>query len=159
MSGEASAAVDDVIGELTILLGELADPVLLVLDDYHLIESATVRRAVALLVDGLPERAHVIIATRADPALPLARLRARAELVEIRADALRFTQQEAAEFFAERMGLALAGPDVESLVARTEGWPAALQLAGLSLAGRADRSAFVRDFAATHRFVLDFISD
>ena len=152
------ADASDVITEIAAMLGERS-PSLLVLDDYHLIVSVEVQRAVSLLLERLPDHAHLAISTRVDPALPLARLRARGELLEVRADALRFTTEEARAFFAERMGLALADADVEMLVARTEGWPAVLQLVGLSLAGRADASSYVRDFAATHRFVLDFIAE
>jgi LuxR family maltose regulon positive regulatory protein len=154
-----SVDVPDAIGEVATILAERPEPSLLVLDDYHLIEAAEVQRAVSILLDRLPAQAHLVIATRMDPALPLARLRARGELLEVRVDSLRFTTEEARSFFAERMGLALSDSDVETLVARTEGWPALLQLAGLSLAGRTDVSRYVRDFAATHRFVLDFITE
>ncbi len=160
VAGEApSADVPDVIDEIATILAERPEPWVLVLDDYHLIEAADVQRAVSILLDRLPPQAHLVIATRVDPALPLARLRARGELLEVRADALRFTTEEARSFLAERMGLALSDSDVETLVARTEGWPAVLQLAGLSLTGRADVSSYVHDFAATHRFVLDFITE
>ena len=153
-----AADAPDVIAEIAAMVAERS-PSLLVLDDYHLIVSAEVQRDVSLLLDRLPSHVHLAILTRVDPALPLARLRARGELLEVRADALRFTTLEARSFLAERMGLAMADADVEVLVARTEGWPAVLQLAGLSLSGRADASSFVRDFAATHRFVLDFIAE
>ncbi len=154
-----SADASDVIGEVATLLAERPEPILLVFDDYHLIEAGEAQRAVSRLLGQLPEQAHLVIATRVDPALPLARLRARGDLLEVRAEALRFTVEEARSFFAERMGLALSDADVEALVARTEGWPAVLQLAGLSLAGRPDVSSYIRDFAGTHRFVLDFITE
>ena len=147
----------EVVGELATRLADCPGPSVLVLDDYHLITSAAVQRAVALLLERLPAQAHLVIATRADPALPLARLRARGELLEVRADALRFTTDEARAFFAERMGLELSESDLATLVARTEGWPAVLQLAGLSLAGRTDVPSHVRDFAAAHRYVLDYV--
>ncbi len=147
----------DVVGELAMVLAESPGPSILVLDDYHLISSPAVHRAVGLLVERLPAQAHLVIATRVDPGLPLARLRARGELLEVRADALRFTTEEARGFFAERMGLELSAADVEALTSRAEGWPAVLQLAGLSLAHRPDVSAGVRDFSATHRFVLDYV--
>ena len=160
LAGEArSADPHDVIVEVATILGERSGPSVLVLDDYHLIKAAEVQRAVSSLLDLLPAQAHLVIATRMDPALPLARLRARGELLEVRAEALRFTTEEARSFFAERMRLALSDSDVETLVARSEGWPAVLQLAGLSLVGRTDVSGYVRDFAATHRFVLDFITE
>jgi LuxR family transcriptional regulator, maltose regulon positive regulatory protein len=154
-----SAEVPAVIAEVATILAETPEPSLLVLDDYHVIEAGEVQRAVAILLDLVPPQAHLVIATRVDPALPLARLRARAELLEVRADALRFTSEEARSFFAERMGLALSDSEIETLVARTEGWPAVLQLAGLSLTGRTDVPGYVREFAATHRFVLDFITE
>jgi LuxR family maltose regulon positive regulatory protein len=165
-SGEVGPAPDigdiplaDVVDEIVIALARSPAPVVIVLDDYHVIKAAEVQRAVALLLDHLPAQAHLAIATRVDPPLPLARLRARAQLAEVRADALRFTTAEARGFLAERMGVELADPDLESLVARAEGWPAALQLAGLSLVGSGDPARFVRDFAGTNRFVLDFISE
>ncbi len=159
LAAEAPAAdAPDVIGELATILAERPEPTLLVLDDYHLIEAAEVQRAVSILLDRLPAQAHLVIATRVDPALPLARLRARGGLLEVRADALRFTTEEARSFLADQMGLALSDADIETLVARTEGWPAILQLAGLSLTGRPDVSGYVRAFGATHRFVLDFIT-
>ena len=158
-SGEALEPGDpfEVVGELAARLADCPDPSVLVLDDYHLVTSATVQRAVGLLVERLPAHVHLVIATRADPALPLARLRARGELLEVRAGDLRFTTDEAGAFFTNRIGLALGESDLETLVARTEGWPAVLQLAGLSLTGRLDIPGHVRDFAATHRHVLDYV--
>ncbi|HEY6056566.1 MAG TPA: hypothetical protein VIV06_00965, partial [Candidatus Limnocylindrales bacterium] len=144
-------------GDLAALLAERPQSAVLVLDDYHLITAPDVQRMVSRLLERLPPHVHLVIATRADPLVPLARLRAGGELLEVRADALRFTLDEARAFFAERMGLALSASDLETLVARTEGWPAVLQLAGLSLAQRADVAGGVRDFAATHRFVLDYV--
>ncbi len=140
-------------------LAERPDPSALVLDDYHSITSSAVQRAVGQFLDRLPRQAHLVVSRRVDPALPLARLRALGELVELRADALRFTMDEARTFFAERMGVVLADDDLDALLVRTEGWPAVLQLAGLSFAGRSDVSRRVRDFAASHRFVLDYITD
>ncbi len=159
--GDSAGSVDggDVAGEVALLLGELPQPSILVLDDYHVISAPTVHRAVGLLLERLPPHAHLVIATREDPILPLARLRARAELVEVRADALRFSADEARSLLVERMGIALSDDDLATLMARTEGWPAVLQLAGLSLAGRSDVSRRVRAFAASHRYVLDYITD
>jgi LuxR family maltose regulon positive regulatory protein len=157
--GSAPASPTEAAEELAFVLSEWGEPSVLVLDDFHVIESAEVKDAVRVLLERLPEKAHLVIATRADPALPLARLRARGELLEVRSDALRFDSEEAGRFFSERMGLDLARPDLDTIVAKTEGWPAVLQLAGLSLAGRGDISARVRGFAASHRFVLDFIAE
>ena len=153
----ASGDVLAVVEELAAWLAARPEPMVLGLDDYHLITDATVEEAVAALVERLPPQAHVAISTRADPALPLARLRARGELLEVRADALRFTNDEASAFFLERIGPVLGPADVDALVARTEGWPAVLQLVSATLAGRTDVAARVRDFTATHRFVLDYV--
>jgi LuxR family maltose regulon positive regulatory protein len=122
---------------LTVLLNELgaiAADIVLVLDDYHVIDAPEVQDGMAFLLDHLPAGLHVVIASRADPALPLARLRARGELVETRAAELRFTPDEAAAYLNEMMGLELTSQDVAALEARTEGWIAALQLAALMAA-------------------------
>ncbi len=158
---EGAPAVDAraVVAELATMVAARPDRAVLVLDDYHVITAPAVHEAVGLLVELLPPQVQLAIATRADPPLPLARLRARGELLELRANELRFTQEEARTFFAGRMGLTLSDADVATLVSRTEGWPAVLQLAGLSLAGQTDIAERVRDFNATHRFVLDYITD
>ena len=109
------------------------------LDDFHVIEDREINEGVAFLLDHLPAQAHVVILTRSDPPLPLARMRVRGELVEVRAADLRFTTDEAAAYLNDRMGLALGGADVDTLEARTEGWIAALQLAAISMQGRDDR--------------------
>src|SRR6266566_1651437 len=131
---------------LTLLLNELGDmstDLVLVLDDYHVIDARDIHDGMVFLLDHLPPRLHLVIASRADPPLPLARLRARGELVEIRAAALRFTPDEAATYFREVMALDLSAPDVVALEGRTEGWIAALQLAALSMQGRSDVTGFV----------------
>lgn len=147
-------------GLLTALLNDintLPDALVLVLDDLHLVDSRAADYALAFLLEHLPPPLHLIIATREDPALPLARLRARGQLVELRAAELRFSPAEAAEFLGEVMGLGLSADEVARLEARTEGWIAGLQLAALSLQGRPDSSAFVRAFTGGHRFVLDYL--
>jgi LuxR family maltose regulon positive regulatory protein len=147
---------------LTTLINELAafdDDVALVLDDLHLIEAQSIQDATAFLIEHLPPRLHLVIATREDPPLPLARLRARDQLSELRAADLRSTAAEAAEFLDEAMGLSLSAADVAALEDRTEGWIAGLQLAALSMRGRADVSGFVRAFAGNHRFVADYLID
>ena len=116
---------------------------MLVLDDYHVIEPRESSDGMAFLLDHLPPQLHLVIASRADPPLPLARLRARGELVEIRAADLRFTADEAAAYLNGAMGLQLTAPDVAALEARTEGWIAALQLAALSMQGRDDAAGFI----------------
>ncbi len=131
--------------------------IILVLDDYHVIDAPEVHEGMAFLLDHLPQRLHLVIVTRADPALPLARLRARGELVETRAADLRFTADEAAAYLNGVMGLHLTAPDMAALEARTEGWIAALQLAALSMQGRDDVAGFIAGFAGDDRYVVDYL--
>jgi ATP/maltotriose-dependent transcriptional regulator MalT len=142
---------------VTALVNELAagpgpDEVLLVLDDYHLADAEPVHQSVAFLLEHLPPGLQVVVSGRADPPLPLARLRARGQLAELRAGDLRFTPAEAAALLGE-----LAGPDLPPAAA--EALAAGLQLAGLSLRGHADPNGFVADFSGSHRFVLDYLTD
>jgi LuxR family transcriptional regulator, maltose regulon positive regulatory protein len=145
-------------------LDVLAGPMVVALDDYHVIDGAAVHQAVTFLLENLPPQVTLAMATRADPPLPLSRLRARGELVEVRAADLRFTTDEAEVFLNEVMGLQLEPALVAALEARTEGWAAGLQLAGLSArthAGAADGSGdvagFVEAFSGSHRFILDYL--
>jgi LuxR family maltose regulon positive regulatory protein len=131
--------------------------VLLVLDDYHAVRSAEVDGQLAFLLEHRPSRLQIAVATREDPVLPLARLRARGELTELRAADLRFSLDEAAQFLAEVMGLELTVENVQALESRTEGWIAGLQLAALSLRGQQDVGGFIRSFGGSHRFVLDYV--
>jgi len=141
-------------------LSVLSEDVVLVLDDYHLVDASEVHDGVAYLLDHLPPRVHLVIATRADPPLPLARLRARGELVEVRAADLRFTPDEAAAFLRDSMGVtSLAPRDVALLEERTEGWAVGLQLAALSLRGRGDGAAFIAGFAGSNRHVVDYLAE
>ncbi|NAZ76612.1 helix-turn-helix transcriptional regulator [Kineococcus sp. T13] len=145
---------------LTSVLNDLhARPgeVVLALDDVHHLRSPQVHDGLAFLLEHLPATAHLVLAGRADPALPLARLRARGDLVEVRAADLRFTPDEAAAYLGGTAGLALAPQQVATLAARTEGWVAGLQLAALSLQGRDDAAALVADFAGDDRFVVDYL--
>jgi ATP/maltotriose-dependent transcriptional regulator MalT len=151
-------------GLVTALINELAadpgpDEVLLVLDDYHLVDSGPVHESVAFLLENLPPGVAVVVSGRADPPLPLARLRARGQLAELRAADLRFTSEEAAALLGETAGPGLPGTAVAALVSRTEGWAAGLQLAGLSLRGQADPAGFAAAFGGSHRFVLDYLAD
>ncbi len=149
---------------LTSLLNALAvlpmDAVL-VLDDYQVIEAHPIHHALAFLLEHLPSRLHLVIATRVDPSLPLARLRVRGALTEIRAADLRFTSEEAAAFLTEVMRLPLEPSQIEALEARTEGWIAGLQLAALSAQGRpVERLAqFVEAFTGSNRYVLEYLSE
>ena len=145
---------------LTTLLNELGaaeSDIVLVLDDYHVIDSRDVQDGMAFLLDHLPPQLHLVIASRADPAMPLAKLRARGELVEMRAADLRFTPEEAAAYLTDAMGLALTADDVAALEERTEGWIAALQLAALSMEGRDDATEFIAGFAGDDRYIVDYL--
>ncbi len=141
------------------LIGWQGEDFALVLDDYHVITAAPIHRALTYLVEHLPPQMHLILATRSDPPLPLARLRARGQLTELRAAELRFGAAEAGAFLAEVMGLHLSQEDVTTLQARTEGWIAGLQLAALSLQGRTDVASALPAFSGSHRFVLDYLSE
>jgi LuxR family maltose regulon positive regulatory protein len=146
---------------LTALLNDITtlDAVVLVLDDYHAIESQPIDEALTFFVDHLPPQLRLVIATREDPPLPLARLRARGQLTELRAGDLRFTPSEAADFLNEAMGLHLSAADIAALETRTEGWIAGLQLAALSMQGRSDTASFIQAFTGSHRFVLDYLME
>ena len=149
-----------VTGLLTGLLNEIAnlpEKLILVLDDYHIIHSRGVDDILAFLLDHLPRQLHLVIASREDPDLPLARLRSRGQLTELRAADLRFTPAEAAEFLNRVMRLNLSGADVAALEVRTEGWIAGLQLAALSMQGQTDPASFIQSFTGSHRFVLDYL--
>jgi LuxR family maltose regulon positive regulatory protein len=145
---------------LTALMNSLAafpHPLVLVLDDYHLVEAAEVHETLGFLLDNLPPQIHLVIATRENPLLSLARWRARGELLEIRAADLRFTDAEAAQFLHTSMGLDLPEEDIAALERRTEGWIAGLQLAALSLQRRPDRHAFIAAFAGDDRYVMEYL--
>ena len=149
--------METVLGSLLNDLHAVPDDVVLVLDDCHVIEAREVQHGMAFLLEHLPPQVHLVIAGRADPALPLARLRARGELVEVRAADLRFTPDEAATYLNEVMGLELTAQDVAALEGRTEGWIAALQLAALSMQGRDDIAGFIAGFAGDDRYIVDYL--
>ncbi len=163
--GLAAALAAPVLPEpaalLTPFLNDLweREACVLVLDDYHVIEAPEVHAAFAFLVEHLPPHLHLVVATRVDPPLPLARLRARGLLCELRAEDLRFTGEEAAQFLCDSMGLNVSASEVEALEQRTEGWIAGLQMAALSLRGRDDVSALIAGFTGSHRFVLDYLTE
>ncbi|MEJ2350299.1 MAG: hypothetical protein P8Y03_10980, partial [Anaerolineales bacterium] len=129
----------------------------LVLDDYQFIRSQAVHKAVAFLLEHCPNTFHLVIVTRSDPPLPLIRLRARGQMVELRAAELRFTEPEAAQFLNEVMGLSLDAEAVAVLEERTEGWIAGLQMAALSMRDRDDVTGFIEGFSGTHRYILDYL--
>src|SRR5579884_26216 len=159
-SGDAASA-EPVLGALVNGLAEQGKHVVLVLDDYHLIEAEPIHRALTLLLEYLPPQLHILLATRVDPPLPLARLRARGQVTELRGADLRFSAPEAGEFLGTVMGLALTASEMSALEARTEGWIAGLQLAGLSLQGRSpeETARFIADFSGSHRYIVDYLFD
>jgi LuxR family maltose regulon positive regulatory protein len=150
-------------GLVTALINELAaqpgdGELLLVLDDYHLIDTRQAHDSLVFLLEHLPSGLHLVLASRSDPPLPLARLRAAGQLAELRTGDLRFTAAEAAALLRETAGDVLPIAAVAALAARTEGWAAGLQLAGLSLRGQPDVTAFVAAFSGSHRYVLDYLA-
>jgi LuxR family maltose regulon positive regulatory protein len=138
-------------------LATVGAPLVLVLDDYHLITNASCHQTLGSFLDHLPAEVHVVLSTRLDPPLPLARMRARGELAELRVGELHFTHEEIAELLNGSMGLALAAEDVARLAERTEGWAAGLVLAGLSLRGRPDSRGFIAAFSGGDRHVADYL--
>jgi LuxR family maltose regulon positive regulatory protein len=145
---------------LTSLINDIVsipERIIFVLDDYHNIASSPVDDALAFLLERLPRQMHLVIATRNDPQLPLARLRARGQLNELRAANLRFTTCEAAEFLNTVMGLGLSAEDISALETRTEGWIAGLQLAAISMQGSKEPRGFIKSFTGSHRFVMDYL--
>jgi LuxR family maltose regulon positive regulatory protein len=150
---------DEVIPCLVSRLAWLRAPVVLVLDDYHVIKESRCHDQVASLLFQLPPAVQLVIITRADPRLPLARLRTIGDMVEIRMRGLRFTPMQAAVLVRAVSGAELSAADLADLVERTEGWPAGLYLAALSLRGHPDPGAFVRQFTGNNRFVVDFLAE
>ena len=156
-SGAADVLTQVVLPQLLNELATSDAELLLLLDDYHLISSSTCHETLGFLVDHLPANAHVVLSTRADPPLHLARLRASGELTELRIADLGFTDGEAASLLHDAMGLDLTPEEMQRLWDRTEGWAAGLVLAGLSLRGRADPEPFITSFEAGHRHVVDYL--
>ena len=147
---------------LTMLLNELSSlpgHFSLVLDDWHKIDTKPVNDLLLFLLEHLPKTMHLVIITREDPPLPLARLRASGQLSELRAAELRFSPGEAAEFLGRVMGLDLQSRDIQALEERTEGWIAGLQLAAIAMRGQNDTAGFIRSFTGSHRFVLDYLAE
>jgi LuxR family maltose regulon positive regulatory protein len=149
--------MDVVLATLLNDLSAISNDVVMVLDDYHVIDARDVLDGMTFLLEHLPPQIHLVIASRADPALPLARLRGRGELVEIRAADLRFTPEEVATYLNGVMRLGLRAEDVTALEGRTEGWIAALQLAALSMRGRDDVAGFIAGFAGDDRYIVDYL--
>jgi LuxR family transcriptional regulator, maltose regulon positive regulatory protein len=154
-----SSRMEAVLGAFINELADLPGEVAIVLDDYHVIDSEHVQRIVAFLLERLPPNMHLLISSRIDPPLPLARLRVRGQMIELHAEDLRFTPKEAAAFLGDAMNLDLSDRDVAALEGVTEGWIAALQLAALSMRDRKDVTDFIRSFSGGHRDVFDFLAE
>jgi LuxR family maltose regulon positive regulatory protein len=139
-------------------LSSMPHEAILILDDYHVIAAPAIHQALSFLIEHLPPRLHLVIATRSDPPLPLTRLRARGELTELRATDLRFSAEEAAAFLMGSMGLPLTTHDLAALETRTEGWIAGLQLAALAMRDRTNLAEFINAFTGSNRFVVDYLA-
>jgi LuxR family transcriptional regulator, maltose regulon positive regulatory protein len=159
LRGPASASPEALTTALINMVATRSDQSTLVLDDYHLIESSPVHHGLGFLVGRLPPQLRLVVATRADPPLPLARMRARRQLAELRAADLRFTAEETAALLRQTAELELPADSLAALEAHTEGWVAGLQLAALSLRGHADPAGFVATFSGSHRYVLDYLAE
>lgn len=153
------SAVTDALASLLNALATAPQLLVVVLDDYHVINAKAIHADVAYLIDHLPPQLRLILSTRSDPPLPLARLRARGQLLEVRAADLRFTPDEITVFFNRVMSLDVPSEALAVLEARTEGWIAGLQLAALSLRGRSDVTGYVQSFAGTHAYIIDYLVD
>ncbi|MEE9216372.1 MAG: LuxR C-terminal-related transcriptional regulator, partial [Anaerolineales bacterium] len=151
--------IESVLSALINPISDIPDSLVIVLDDYHVIEANAIHDGLAFLIEHMPSQMHLLVSTRADPALPIAALRVKDELNELRAEDLRATREESGIFLEKVMGLDLSRSDVVTLENRTEGWIAGLQLAGLSMRGRDDISEFLEAFAGSHRYVLDYLTE
>jgi len=150
-------SLETIIVSIVNEFSSLKENIVLVLDDYHIIDAKPVDRVMGYLLSNMPNQLHLVICTREDPNLPLAGLRAQRQLTELRAEDLRFTQREAAAFLEETMGLNIAPDDISALEARTEGWIAGIQLAAISMKGQKDNSQFIRSFSGSHHFIMDYL--
>jgi LuxR family maltose regulon positive regulatory protein len=158
----STAGAEPVEVALLLLINQLADSSsawVMVLDDYHAIASQAIHEALASMLERLPLQMHLVIATRADPSLPIARLRGRGQMLGLYQSDLRFTLGEVAEFLGQVPGLELSDRDVAALEERTEGWIAGLQMAAVSMRGRKDITGFVRAFTGSHRYILDYLGE
>ncbi len=152
-------SAESVLTSLINDVSAVSEGIIFILDDYHLIDAPLVDDALTFMLKHSPPQMHLVIVTRADPDLPLARLRARGQLTELRGADLRFVYSEAAEFLNQKMGLDLSEEDVKALETRTEGWIAGLQLVAISMQGRKDVSSLIQAFTGSHRYVLDYVID
>lgn len=151
--------IDLVLTSLINQIAGLPDPLLLILDDYQVIDSSPIQEGMTFLLDHMPAQLHLVIASRADPSWPLARWRSGGQLLEIRAADLRFSPQEAADFLNNTMGLGLSAGDITALEERTEGWVAGLQMAALSLQSRENTQEFIDAFTGSNRYIFDYLAE
>jgi LuxR family maltose regulon positive regulatory protein len=145
---------------VTVLLKDIeaaAEPLVLVLDDYQFVTAQSIHDCIAYFLERATQNLHLVIASRVDPPLPLARLRVEDDLLEMRTEDLRFTLDESADFFSQVMRLDISPEDIQALVARTEGWVVGLQMAAISLKGAPDREQFIRTFSGSHRYILEYL--
>jgi len=156
-SSSQTASTETVLGDIIRRLMGLRQEFVLIVDDYHLIQNQAVHAALRFLLEHIPPRLHIILLTRYDPPLELARLRVAGQMAELRMEQLRFSTPEAAAFLLKSAGVRLTDPDIATLNARTDGWIAGLQMAAISLRGRADTSGFVAAFAGSQRFIFDYL--
>lgn len=159
VQGMQMAPLETLMNLLINQMAERTDPFVLVLDDFHVIHAQPILEMLTFLLEHGPRQMHLVFISRTDPPLPLARLRARNQLLEIRADQLRFTPAEIAVFLNEVMGLNLSANDIAAMEARTEGWIAGLQLAALSMQGRQDIHGFVSEFTGSHSYIMDYLAE
>ncbi len=159
LQGIQPTQFENVINQLANELTSVSNPFVLVLDDFHVIQSEAVLKILSTLLDHLPNQMHLAILTRTDPPLPLSRLRVRGQLLDIRADQLRFAQAEIATFLNEATGLTLSTNDLSAMERRTEGWIASLQLAALSMQDCKDIHGFVSAFTGSHHYVMDYLAE
>jgi LuxR family maltose regulon positive regulatory protein len=157
LQGIQPAQFEYVINLMVNELSSFPEPFVLVLDDFHVIQSESVQKILAYLLEHLPPQMHLALLSRTDPPLPLSRLRARNKLTDIRADQLRFTREEIAAFLNDVMGLALSADDLSAMETRTEGWIVSLQLAALSMRSSKDIHSFVSAFTGSHHYVMDYL--
>ncbi len=149
--------IESLVAPLLEEIASIPHPFILILDDYHVIRDGTIDGAIAYLLDYMPPQMHLVIATREEPRLPLARLRVRDQLIELQTAELRFSREETAEFMNNTAESHLSAADIGVLESRTEGWVAALQLASLSMRGMEDPSAFIRSFSGSHAYIVDYL--
>ena len=159
LQGSVSPHYETLLTKLISEVGRLPDKSIIVLDDYHLIDSKPVHDLINFLIEFLPPTIHLVISGRTDPPLPISRLRVRGEVNEVRTSQLRFTKKEVAAFLNDRMGFNVSSDGIAALEARTEGWVASLKLAALSMQGRHDWPEFIAKFSGSHRYVIDYLVD